>query len=98
MYELEVPPLQSPEDASEMIRFWIDGADDAVTLNIGSMGDGEPEQWGMILADIARHAMNGMLQKDPSFSKADLVKRIEAGYMGRMREKDLTSGTLQGGS
>lgn len=96
MYELEIPPLNCPDDASEMIRFWVDGNEDAVMLNIGAMGEGEPEQWGMILADIARHAVNGLLQKYPHLNRAKLMKRIEKGYAGRMREKNRTSGSLKG--
>lgn len=96
MQDLEIPLLEKPEEAIEMIRFWIDGDQDSVMLKVGVMGDGEPEQWGMILADVARHAVRGMQQYYPELSEEDLHKRIRDGFLRRMQAKDLTAGSLTG--
>jgi hypothetical protein len=92
--ELEIPPLENPDEALEMIRFWIDGEEDSVMLNIGSLGDTEPESWGMVLADIARHAVRGLAQYYPELSEDQLLKQIQVGYRLRMRTTDMTSGSL----
>jgi hypothetical protein len=100
--ELVIPTsiFDDEEDiADEFVRFWICNGNDHVTLRIGSLGppEDEPVQWGHIAADIARHAVRGMLQDDPTRGTAEqLFAEIERGFRERLL-KDLNfTGQLQG--
>jgi len=88
MRELEIPQgVFEAEDGVELIRFWVAGGEDHVTLNIGGMGDNDHEagQWGMILADLSCHIIRGMKQDGSPDSEAVLRTKIEQGYLGRLK-------------
>ncbi|WP_170770548.1 DUF5076 domain-containing protein [Ruegeria lacuscaerulensis] len=97
-------PLAPPEDvetnetAHEMVRFWIADEEHQLTLNIGLFDpDEEPRLWGSILADVAQHSVNGMLQDRPDAGSSDLLlAQIEAGFADRLNQYPEFSGSLQG--
>jgi hypothetical protein len=101
LHELEVPNSifeDEEEIADEFVRFWICNGIDHVTLNIGAFqpSECEPFQWGHIVADIARHAVRGMQQDNPSRSTpAEMFAKIERGFRERLQEDLNFSGQLQ---
>jgi hypothetical protein len=102
LLELDIPDSvfqdQEPKGV-EFVHFWVCDGNDHVALNIGSFQppEDEPRQWGYIMADIARHAVRGMEQDDPSRgTSAEIFAEIERGFRERL-EKDLDfSGQLRG--
>ena len=96
--ELDLPEgVENGEDPKEFIRFWIAGNEDYVTLNIGAFDkEHEAASWGMIAADIIKHAMRGMCQDDPSREQQALLAEIEPAFYGRLRETVKISGQLRG--
>ena len=97
MNDLDIPPeVAGAREAHEMIRFWVVDGEEAVQLLIGAMGEDEPVQWGSILADIARHAVNAMAQKDPSLDADILQAQIENGFNARLASAQSVRGTLRG--
>jgi hypothetical protein len=98
MRELSIPPgVEGEPGAVELIRFWIADGADHVNLNIGLFApDDEPAFWGSIIADIAKHAVNGMMQEDPSRDEAVLMAQIEAGFARRLAQTVNFTGRLSG--
>lgn len=96
--ELDLPEgIESGEDPVEFVRFWIAGNEDYVTLNIGAFDpEHEASSWGMIAADIVKHAMRGICQHDASRDKEALLAEIEAAFYGRLRDTVKISGQLRG--
>lgn len=96
--ELDIPDgVIDEEDPVEFIRFWIAGNEDYVTLNIGAFDkEHEASSWGMIAADIVKHAIRGMRQDDPSLTEDALLAEIEAAFYGRLRSTVNISGQLRG--
>jgi hypothetical protein len=84
--ELDIPDgVTEAKDATELIRFWVANGEDFVSLRPGVFApEHEPGHWGMIIADIAKHAVRAMTQNDPSLNTEDLFREIEDGFMGRL--------------
>ena len=59
--ELPPPPEAFAEEASEVIRAWV--VDGGLHVSMMKSFD-EPEVWGVLLADIARHAANIYARED----------------------------------
>ena len=100
--ELEIPESifeDGEAEATEFVRFWVCSGNDHVMLNIGSFKppEHEPRQWGFIMADIARHAVRGMQQDDPSRGTPEqMLAEIERGFRERLEKALDFSGQLQG--
>lgn len=98
--ELEIPSGVGVEDNPiEMVRFWISAGEDHVSLKIGTCvpSENEPEMWGSIIADIAKHAVRGMRQDNPNLcSEDELLARIESGFRERLSQDPDLSGQLKG--
>ena len=101
MRELDIPlGVNKDGNPQEFVRFWVCDNEDHVSLNIGGFVDNdiEPELWGSILADIAKHAVLGMQQDDPSRGTTEeMFAQIELGFARRLREKVNFSGQIGGG-
>ena len=93
---LSVPQtLADCERAQELLRFWIGDGEDYVSLRVGVLGDKEPEQWGSILADLARHIINAVHQDQPNLPAEDILRRIQDGFEQRMDMKPSIAGSLE---
>lgn len=94
--QLEAPHgLADCERAQELLRFWIGDNDDYVSLRVGVMGEQEPEQWGYVLADIARHIVNAVHQDQPSLRAEEILSRMQDGFEHRMSMKPSLAGKLE---
>jgi hypothetical protein len=72
------PPAQRDETATQLISAWAAEKGLHCTLNIGiwhDSGRDEPESWGILLSDLARHAANA-LQERYGLNSADTLARI----------------------
>ena len=100
MKQLEVPSGAQGQDAAvEMIRFWINGGQDHVSINTGMFATAdEPACWGMIAADIVKHAVLGMLEDDPSRDVKSLFAQMDNAFAKRFAENVKVSGQIKGGS
>ncbi|MEL6370151.1 MAG: DUF5076 domain-containing protein [Pseudomonadota bacterium] len=98
LHELEIPDgVIDEEEASEFVRFWIGGGEDHVTLNIGAFdSEQEASSWGMIAADIVKHALRGMCQDDPTRDPEKLLAEIEKAFHDRLNETTNVAGQLRG--
>jgi len=89
--ELQIPDGVFDEEgaAVEFIRFWVAGSKDYVTLNMGGFEPkDEARQWGYIVADIAKHAVRGMQQDDPSRGTPEqMMAEIQKGYFERLEHE-----------
>jgi len=96
--ELEIPSgVFEENEGHELVRFWISSGVDHVSLNIGLFDvEKEPDVWGSVAADIAKHAVNAMLQDDPTRDKNALYAAIERAFSSRLREQVDFSGQLGG--
>lgn len=99
--ELEIPDSifgDGETEGTEFVRFWICAGKDHVVLRIGSLQppNAEPRQWGYIMADIARHAVRGMQQDDPSRgSPEQMFAEIEHGFRERFGQHLSFTGQIQ---
>ncbi|MEM9939159.1 MAG: DUF5076 domain-containing protein [Pseudomonadota bacterium] len=100
MKELDVPPeVMLDNDAIEFVRFWVANNEDHVSLFIGAFDppEDEPRMWGYIMADVAKHAVRGMMQDDPGRgTPEELMAQIEAGFFERLKQNPDLSGMLKG--
>ena len=97
--ELNIPDgVHLDGDAIEFIRFWVCDNEEHVTLRIGSAPvEDEPEIWGSIIADICKHAANGLIQDNPEHGSVEtVIARIETGFRTRLMETPSLRGQLQG--
>jgi hypothetical protein len=98
--ELDIPQGVHPDhNPSELIRFWVSGGIDHVSILVGTFepAEDEPRMWGWILADIAKHAVRALRQDKPNVgSVEELVAQIEAGFSERMSQNPDLTGQLQG--
>jgi len=77
----ELKPLDIPQavidsnDGVELIRFWISQQKEQIALRVGAFGDGEvePAMWGNILADIARHVLTIMAERNEEGAEAQVI-------------------------
>ena len=100
MKELDIPAGADGEDgAVEMIRFWLANGQDHVALNVGMFAKAEePGCWGMIAADIVKHAIRVMLEKDPSRERLTLIGEVTDAFHQRMAHNVKNDDTLSGRS
>jgi len=95
--ELQVPDgvFDEEGEAVEFIRFWIAGGQDHVTLNMGVFApEDEAKSWGMIMADLAKHAVRGMQQDDPSRGTPEqMMAELQKGFFERL---EYTGANLSG--
>jgi len=101
--ELEIPAEAfDAEWATEIVRFWVVDSVDHISLRIGSVSnkefdENEARTWGVILADIAKHAVNAIKQSDnTNVTRMQLYADIERGFSERLKEKTKFSGQLMG--
>jgi len=95
--ELDIPSGVFEEDEGhELVRFWISSGVDHVSLNIGLFdNEKEPSVWGSVAADIAKHAVNAMLQDDPARDKVALYAEIERAFVERLKAQTNFEGELK---
>jgi hypothetical protein len=76
--QLRVPdPARTDAKSFELLRVWIAHQDQHISLRVGVWQ--EPEAWGMMLADLARHiaaAFEQSEKRDP----IEMLQRIRAGF------------------
>jgi hypothetical protein len=76
--QLRVPEAARTDAKSfELLRVWIAHQDQHISLRVGVWK--EPEAWGMMLADLARHiaaAYEQSEKRDPE----EMLTRIKAGF------------------
>lgn len=96
--ELNIPAGVFEEDEGhELVRFWISSGVDHVSLNIGLFDSSiEPGVWGSVAADIAKHAVNAMMQDEPTRDEAVLYAEIERAFIDRLKEQTKFEGQLKG--
>jgi hypothetical protein len=80
--QLRVPePARSDAKSFELLRVWIAHQDQHISMRVGVWN--EPEAWGMMLADLARHVAASFEQaekRDP----VETLARIKAGFEAEM--------------
>lgn len=94
------PPraVESSAVAHEMIRFWIADNADHVSLMVGSVEDKskEPAMWGFILADIAKHVTQCLIQMAPNDKDVTtIMTEIMAGFEERLKNAPVGSGQIE---
>lgn len=86
---LAMPAGITPEKAAqEMVRFWVADNQGASSLYVGGTADTsrEPGLWGFILADIAKHVVQAMREKNPEGPDAQaLFELIMANFIERLK-------------
>jgi hypothetical protein len=76
--ELPVPlSCQMSERAAEVLRVWINDKNNMDTTLLPAFAD--PEAWGILLVDIARHAARAYEQEGTTTAPKAL-ERIRAGF------------------
>ena len=94
MHELDKPPeIVGDDDATEMIRVWLAHGELHVSMLLGGLrqdseGDGrkEPEAWGHLLADLARHVANGLHQSH-DWSERWIIARIRQEFLENLADE-----------
>ena len=88
---LDIPPdAQAVGDASEVLRFWIAQGRGHVALNPGHgvQGVGDDDLgafWGIMMADIAQHAVEALhLQSGGELSRDALMIRITQVFLDEL--------------
>ena len=95
---LDIPDgIYEEQEGRELVRFWISDGVDHVSLKVGLFErDNEPSIWGSVAADIAKHAVRGMVQDDPTRDEQLLYAQIEQAFLERLKEKANFQGQLRG--
>ena len=90
--ELVIPPaaLADPASAFEIIRVWAAGGQQHVTIETELQGG--PEDWGFLLAQLARHMANAY-HIQQRLDRSQTLSRIRAGFD---KEWDRPSGHVSG--
>jgi len=90
--ELQVPPsaLEDPEGSHEILRAWVTGDD--LEVSMSKVWD-EPDNWGILLVDLARHAARIYeMEQDCSFDDAmDRIKNLFDAEWERSTDEGTTS-------
>jgi Domain of unknown function (DUF5076) len=80
--QLRVPEAARTDAKSfELLRVWIAHQDQHISMRVGVWN--EPEAWGMMLADLARHiaaAFEQSEKRDPT----ETLARVKAGFETEM--------------
>ncbi|MEP3889692.1 MAG: DUF5076 domain-containing protein [Hellea sp.] len=103
IHALAIPPaVYDASHAVELVRFWVADGIDHVSLRIDAASteseqSSEPHTWGVILADIAKHAVNAITQSTfDENTKEQIFAQLEQGFAERLKEKVNFSGQLTG--
>jgi len=93
--QLRVPePARTDAKSFELLRVWIAHQDQHISLRVGVWKD--PEAWGMMLADLARHIAASYEQaekRDP----IQVLRSIKDGFdMEMAAPTDEVKGEIQG--
>jgi hypothetical protein len=76
--QLRVPePARTDAKSFELLRVWIAHQDQHISLRVGVWK--EPEAWGMMLADLARHIAAAFEQSE-SRDATEVLAQIKAGF------------------
>ena len=96
MRTLLIPVAAQRDDgAVQMVSAWIAENDLHCSLKVGmwqELGHNEPRAWGVLLADIVRHAANALQEEhgDPAVETSDLI------VQALLREFDEPTSTAHG--
>ena len=95
MEELTIPPAAYKDPGSvEVLRVWVANEGQHVTIRTGLWED--PEAWGIILADLARHVVNAY-EQERSVDPAGALAHIRAMFDAELDSPtDLPRGTIVG--
>jgi hypothetical protein len=89
--ELQIPEAATQDtDAVEILRIWIAGGSQHVSLKTGVWED--PAAWGLILADLAKHVANAYAAG--GMDRAEALRRV---YQGLQVEMESATDELTGG-
>jgi hypothetical protein len=72
--QLAPPPLANERDASEVLRAWILPDWSRMQVALQTQHD-DPAVWGILLADVARHAAKAY-ELNGKYSENDALRRI----------------------
>jgi hypothetical protein len=76
--QLRVPePARTDAKSFELLRVWIAHQDQHISMRAGVWK--EPEAWGIMLADLARH-IAASLQQAENRDPMEMLARIRAGF------------------
>ena len=79
--ELQIPDAAKKDsDAVEILRIWIAGGSQHVSLKTGVWED--PAAWGLMLADLAKHVANAYAAD--GMDKAEALRRVYQGLQVEM--------------
>ncbi|MBC7548639.1 MAG: DUF5076 domain-containing protein [Polaromonas sp.] len=96
MRPLVVPPAAlRDEDSVQMLSAWIAERGLHCTMNVGmwsASGVPEPDAWGKLLADVARHIGNAMHEQ----SSADASEVVDAVSQAFLKELGRPTSGAQG--
>jgi hypothetical protein len=95
MKQLAVPSeIAGASDAREILRVWVAGGQQHVTLATGIWSD--PAAWGLLLVDLAKHVARAYEQSDGR-SAAEALARLREGFDAEWSAPtDEPSGGLRG--
>ena len=80
--QLRVPePARTDAKSFELLRVWIAHQDQHISMRVGVWK--EPEAWGMMLADLARHIAAAFEQSEKR-DAMDTLARIKAAFETEM--------------
>ena len=93
--QLRVPePARTDAKSFELLRVWIAHQDQHISLRVGVWKD--PEAWGMMLADLARH-ISASFEQAEKRDPIEVLNRIKAGFDAEMTAPtDELRGEIQG--
>ena len=97
--ELQVPPdVDLDDEAMEIARIWLANGQQYISLRAGIWQD--PAAWGLLLADMARHAANAEAQAagdDSEQAVEAMLRRILDAFEDEIAEPtDETTGDIEG--
>ena len=76
--QLRVPePARTDAKSFELLRVWIAHQDQHISMRVGVWK--EPEAWGMMLADLARHIAAAFEQSERR-DAGEMLERIKASF------------------
>src|SRR5437764_9847456 len=89
--ELQIPDAAKKDsDAMEILRIWIAGGSQHVSLKPGVWKD--PAAWGLMLADLAKHVANAYAAD--GMDRAQALRRV---YQGLQVEMESPTDEATGG-
>ncbi|HEY0759551.1 MAG TPA: DUF5076 domain-containing protein [Acidisarcina sp.] len=80
--QLTIPPAARQDPQSfELLRVWIAQQDQHVSLRAGAWK--QPEQWGVVLADLAAHIANALEQAE-GLNRAEALELIKDAFLDEL--------------